>query len=152
MHASGRVVLFQVTDSGKHVLRRLGRDVRDSIRSGGIEHEYWRYKTAEHLEAAGYEVRMEEPVNGYADIVAVRDGRRVAIEVETGKSNWRANLAKNESREFGLLVFVATKEQVHRRIQAGLKDEGSKRPVSVVQAQELEHLLKKGLFDEKKGI
>lgn len=43
----------------------------------------------------GYETALEQQVdgNGIVDVVAARPGERVAVEIETGKSDIKANLA-----------------------------------------------------------
>ncbi len=50
------------------------------------------------------------PVKGNEaiDILAQRASKRVAVEVETGKSNIKANLDKIKDVEFGRIVFLAT--------------------------------------------
>jgi len=63
-----------------------------------------------HFEKKGYEVKCEHPVkgNGAIDILATRPGERVAVEVETGKSNIKENLNKIENAGFDKIVLVAT--------------------------------------------
>jgi hypothetical protein len=67
-------------------------------------------KGAEHFEKKGFAVTYERQVkgNGAIDLLAERPGERVAIEVETGKPDIRANLSKASVGGFDRLVLVAT--------------------------------------------
>ncbi len=67
-------------------------------------------QTAKYFEKKGYETKCEHPVkgNGAIDILATRGSRKVAVEVETGKSNIKANLDKIKDAGFDRIVFVAT--------------------------------------------
>lgn len=46
--------------------------------------------------------------NGAIDVLAERPGEKVAVEVETGKSNIKANLNKIEKAGFDRIILVAT--------------------------------------------
>ena len=61
-------------------------------------------------EQKGYCVSCEHPVkgNGAIDILAERPGERVAIEVETGRSNIKNNLHKIEDAGFDRVLLIAT--------------------------------------------
>ena len=52
----------------------------------------------------------EHPIkgNGAIDMLASKPGQKVAVEVETGKSNIRKNLNKIENAGFDRIVLVAT--------------------------------------------
>lgn len=58
-----------------------------SHRFGGSEHGYWCKALADCLRSADHEVAEEFPVGGSRtiDLVASRDGKRVAFEVNTGQ-------------------------------------------------------------------
>ena len=81
-----RIKILSLTELGKAA---LGVAEADADRLGGPEHRYWKRRLAEHLRANGYEVVEEHPVGGgkTIDLVASRDGRRIAVEVETGKGS-----------------------------------------------------------------
>jgi len=69
-------------------------------------HEYWKHRIADELRAKGLKVEVEAPLKtgGTVDIlVHTKDGPR-AIEIETGKSDARANVDK--CRKAGLPVTV----------------------------------------------
>jgi len=45
-------------------------------------------------EGQGYQVRTEEPIKGYANLVAQKQDQSVAVEIETGKSSWRDSITR----------------------------------------------------------
>ena len=106
---SGQVMLYQLTDWGRTVCRDLGIDAGRTPRAS-LEHTYWARKVADEFRADSYEVTIEQPIagNGTIDLVAQRPGERVAIEIETGKSNIAANLKKLAGAGFDRILFVAT--------------------------------------------
>ncbi len=91
---SGQVVLNQLTNHGRSVCESIGIDPGPVPRAS-LEHLYWVMKVTEHFEKQGYEVTAEHaiPGDGAVDLLAERPGERVAIEVETGKSDIKANFA-----------------------------------------------------------
>ena len=106
---SGQVVLNQLTDGGRSLCSSLAIDAGPRPRTG-LEHAYWVMKAAEHLEREGYDVSREYVVkgNGTIDLLAQRPGQRVAVEIETGKSDIKENLAKLRGKGFDRFVMVAT--------------------------------------------
>ena len=106
---SGQVVLNQLTDHGRTTCESVGMDPGPVPRAS-LEHQYWVMKVAEQFEKKGYETTLEHPVpgDGTIDLLAERPGERIAIEVETGKSDIKENLAKLQSAGFDRVVFVAT--------------------------------------------
>lgn len=71
---------------------------------------FWITQTAKHFETRGYEIIREYQIKGRGavDILASRPGERVAVEVETGKSDIKQNLEKVSNSGFDRVVFVAT--------------------------------------------
>ena len=106
---SGQVVLSQLTDHGRTFCGSLGLDPGPVPRAS-LEHQYWVMKVAEQFEDQGYEMTLEHPVpgDGNIDLLAERPGERVAVEVETGKSDIKENLAKLQKAGFDRIIFVAT--------------------------------------------
>ena len=79
---SGWIVLFEMTEKGIDVLRNAGYKLQNPSES--IEHRFWKEKIAEYYKRQGYEVTIEEEMNGSADI-AIRKGKEnIAVEIETG--------------------------------------------------------------------
>jgi len=132
---SGKCVLTELTDKGHRILRALGISVPDKTRWGSLEHEYWRHKVAEKLTREGWTVTLEEPVNGYADIIAEKQGRRIAIEIETGKSDWRANLEKNLAKGLKEILVITTNQETHQRISAELANISTEANIWIERAQ-----------------
>ncbi len=105
----GQVVLCELTDSGRALCSRLGIDPGPKSRES-LEHRFWVRQAARWLEGKGYEVVYEHPVkgNGAIDILATRPGEKVAVEVETGKSDVKQNVAKIRHAGFDRIVLLAT--------------------------------------------
>ena len=106
---SGQVVLYQLTDFGRTVCSSAGIDPGPRP-AAGLEHRYWVGKAAEQFEQKGYAVTREHVIdgNGAVDLLAERPGERVAVEIETGKSDIEMNLSKVSGAGFDRVVLVAT--------------------------------------------
>lgn len=106
---SGQVMLLQLTDSGRTIAKQLGLELGTPPRAS-LEHTYWAQRCAEHFEKRGYDTQFEYPIpgDGFADLLAERPGERIAIEIETGKSDIRGNIAKLREKGFDRLILVAT--------------------------------------------
>lgn len=102
---SGRVKLLTLTEQGERVVRNQGVAIARSG-PGGMEHEFWRARIKERCTARGCRVTEEYPVGtGRVDLYAERENRRFVIEIETGKSDLRANITKCEGHDATLVVF-----------------------------------------------
>jgi hypothetical protein len=106
---SGQVLLYQLTDPGRAVCSSLGIGAGPRPRES-LEHSFWVNRTSKYFERKGYEVKCEHPVkgNGAIDILAQKPGEKIAIEVETGKSNIKENLRKITGAGFDRIVLLAT--------------------------------------------
>jgi hypothetical protein len=106
---SGQVVLYQLTDASRSVCSAAGIRVGPRPRES-LEHSFWANRTARYFQKKGYDVSCEHPVkgDGAIDILATKAGHQVAIEVETGKSNIKANLEKIKAGGFDKITLVAT--------------------------------------------
>ena len=102
-------MLYGLTDMGRSFSRQVGLDPGPSHRES-LEHRFWVWKTGAFFERKGYEVTKEHPIkgNGAVDVLAERPGEKVIVEVETGKSNVKANLAKLKGAAFDRVVLLAT--------------------------------------------
>ncbi|MBN1817943.1 MAG: restriction endonuclease [Sedimentisphaerales bacterium] len=105
----GQVVLYELTDLGRAICESVNMEVGKKPRPS-LEHRYWVQQTARYFQKRGYEVKQEHPVkgNGAIDLLAERAGERIAVEVETGQSNIKANLDKIKDAGFDRIIFVAT--------------------------------------------
>ena len=99
--------MLELTRKGRNV---LGMSSSESDRHGGAEHRYWCKVLADRLRAQGYAVTEEAPIGGgkTIDLLAERDGKRTAFEVETGKSDAAANVRKCLDAGMDSIVVVAT--------------------------------------------
>ena len=93
---SGKVVLLEPTDLSRPLLKSWGKCAAESPRFGGLPHAFWRHRVAEALRADGWDTEEEVSLGDAraVDVLATRDGRRLAVEVETGKSDAVGNLRK----------------------------------------------------------
>ncbi|MBM4037168.1 MAG: hypothetical protein FJ290_01525 [Planctomycetes bacterium] len=85
-----------------------------------MEHRYWRAKLAARLRACHYAVQEESPIGGgkTVDILASKEGRRIAFEIETGKSDVAANVEKVDAAGIDKLYVVATSRLAERAVAA----------------------------------
>ncbi len=106
---SGQVVLYQLTEFGRVACSSAAIDPGPRPRES-LEHSFWVNRAVKHFEQKSYTVSCEHPVkgNGAVDILAERPGERIAVEVETGKSNVKGNLDKISNAGFDKIVLVAT--------------------------------------------
>jgi Holliday junction resolvase-like predicted endonuclease/energy-coupling factor transporter ATP-binding protein EcfA2 len=106
---SGQVVLYRLTELGRAASSAAGIDAGPRSRES-LEHSFWVNRAAKYFEKKSYDVSCEHPVkgNGAIDILAEKQGERVAVEVETGKSNVKGNLSKIENAGFDRIVLIAT--------------------------------------------
>ena len=118
---SGQVVLYQLTEAGRALCDEQGIDPGPRPRAG-LEHTYWVDRTRDDFERKGYTVRSEHVIrgNGAIDLLAERPGQRVAVEIETGKSDIQPNLKKIQAAGFDRIVLVATSPSAITACQAAM--------------------------------
>jgi hypothetical protein len=115
---TGIVKILGLTETGEEYLRKKGV-LRERGRHGGAEHEYWKAVVRERLERLGYAVTEEEPVGGgkTVDVHGKRGEDDVWAEVETGRSDIRANIEKLASLP-GRRVMVFTAKPLLAEFEA----------------------------------
>lgn len=94
----------------------------------------------DRLTELGWQVEKEHPIGGgkAIDLVATKDGRRIAFEIETGNSDIAANVRKVPPGKFDKLVVVLTSAR------ARVKASGLARPrLAVIRATKVEDFLAK---------
>jgi len=118
--AVGTGKILALTEEGR---QDLGLSPSPARREGGAVHAYWKRRLAEHLRSCGYEVTEEYPVgSGKAvDVVAERDGRRIAFEIETGESDAAANVKKCLDAGMDRVIITAVSPDVKRNFLSGLE-------------------------------
>ncbi len=120
---SGKLVLLELTAMGRAALRQHGSEVPDGTRHGGLEHEYWKHTIAGVLERRGYCVQLEEGRPHRTDIIATKNEITWAIEIETGKSDWKANIRHNTKAGHDNILVLATNEDAYKHVEAWLAAE-----------------------------
>jgi hypothetical protein len=86
-------------------------------------HEYWQRYCAAVMRDRGYTVTMEAPRNGgTVDVLAVKDGKRIGIEIETGKSEAVANVQNGLLEGFDEIVVVCTDENALVKVERQLAE------------------------------
>jgi len=131
--AKGRIKLMELTQKGKQKAEELGLEVSDSGRNGGVEHLYWVMKAKEVMTDNGYEVKEEYPMgNGKTVDLAIPD-KKIAIEIETGKSDAMENIRKCLKAGFGI-ISAGTNMKAYFGIQQEIKElsEADRQRVRVV--------------------
>ncbi len=63
-------------------------------------------------------------MNGRPDIIVHKDHKQIAIEIETGKSNYVGNVERALEAGFDEVVCVAVNRFVEDKIVLGLRDKG----------------------------
>jgi hypothetical protein len=107
--------LYDLTTSGKKSLgQKLSRKGR-----GGLEHRFWIDKIKEHyLNSDGFTFLEKDDI----DLVVETIEKKLALQVETGKSNIQANLTKLGRYTADLKYVVTTNPETEIRTKEMLND------------------------------
>ncbi len=88
-------------------------------------HEYWKRFYAQRFREQGYHVEFEVPrQSGRVDVVAKKDGEKIAIEIETGKSNFLRNVQQDLAAKYDKIIAVATNKPAFEKIEKQLVQAG----------------------------
>ena len=130
---SGQVVLYQIAEWGRSICYSIGINLDPQSRES-LEHRYWVRKSATYFNKEGFETTREHPIkgNGAIDLLAERPGQRVAVEVETGKSDVVENLTKIQKGDFNRIVLIATSPIAVTVCQKAIEKTKSKIPVELM--------------------
>jgi len=103
-----QVRIPELTKDGAETLRDLGHDIKLNGSKGGMEHRYWQNRIADHYKSKGYKVIIEKNIGDEkrVDIEALKDQECIAIEVETGKSDAKSNVAKLKARGYTQIILA----------------------------------------------
>jgi len=120
---SGRVVMLKLTKQGTVFISKKEEKGESENRHGGTAHEYWKNRYAEYYRNKGYKVIIEEPIGGgkTVDLVARKGKERIAIEIETGRSDTAANVGKCLEASFNKVIVIATTETAEKKARKSLK-------------------------------
>jgi len=119
---TGRLKVLVLTDKGKNAIPDV-RVEKVFHKAGGFEHESAKLKVGEHYKKKGYTVTYEYKLPGgrSVDLVAEKDGKRIAIEIETGKSDSIYNIRKDLEAGFDGVICVLLVERYITDLKAQLK-------------------------------
>jgi signal recognition particle subunit SEC65 len=93
--------------------------------SEGVVHKFWKHKVSEYYKNMGLDVRVEEYyINGRPDIIINKKDKKIAIEIETGKSNYVKNIERALAAGFDEVVCMAVNRFVEDKIERALKRKG----------------------------
>lgn len=103
-----------------------------------VPHEYWKRFYRRRLRSAGFSTVLEskrEQTTGRIDLLAERGRERIALEVETGKSNVVDNVKRDLRERIDRVVVVCTSRAAARSVERRLGKTGLLIParVSVVE-------------------
>lgn len=92
---------------------------------GSIVHAYWKRFYGQRFREQGYMVELEVPrKSGRVDVVAEKDGKKIAVEIETGKSNFLRNIRQDLAAKYDQILVVATDKSAYKNIEKQLAKEG----------------------------
>ncbi|MEN6384768.1 MAG: hypothetical protein ABFD79_06185, partial [Phycisphaerales bacterium] len=92
---------------------------------GSITHEYWKQFYAQRFSEIGYKISFEVPrISGQVDVVATKDNQKIAIEIETGKSDLLQNIRQDLAAKFDKIIVVGTSKYAFEKIEKALAKEG----------------------------
>jgi len=116
---TGWITLLEPTQKGRLMLNELGYRAVDDKES--VVHKFWKFRIAEYYKSRGFDVLVEEHVNGKPDIIVISGDKKIAVEIETGNSEAIFNIEKNIKKGFDEVICVATNKEVEEKIRADLK-------------------------------
>ncbi|MBU1339065.1 MAG: hypothetical protein KKD56_08360 [Acidobacteria bacterium] len=119
----GRLKVLVLTDKGKKSISDVKIEKIFSKR-GSFEHEYAKFRIGEYYRKKGYWVTYEYKIGDgkTVDVVAEKDGKRIAIEVETGKSDAIYNIKKDMEAGFKEMICICLTHEVKTNIVSQLKE------------------------------
>jgi len=89
--------------------------------NGSLIHEYWCDRVAKQLASLGWAVKREVLYrDGRLDMLSTREGKSLAVEIETGKSNWVKNiqLLERHSADHKFVLWLESETIDRARVMA----------------------------------
>jgi len=116
-----RKVLLRLTKQAKEM---LGLD-SGIPEYGSLVHEYWKRIYGWKFEQQGYRVNFEVPrKSGRVDVVAKNESEKIAIEIETGKSDFVRNVKQDLLAGYDKVLVVATDKEAFAKVERELAATG----------------------------
>jgi len=139
--------LLSLTPTGRSILGLPP----ETGRLGGSVHRFWVDSFVKALRAKGLRAEVEAPLDGHAaDIVTEVRGERVAIEVETGRSDWRANVDKC-LRAVDSVIIAATSAELLEEMRSEDLAQDIRAGVKVLLAKDLLAQIERGDLSPDSG-
>lgn len=166
-----RKVLLRLSKQAEEV---LGVKSTEQYRAS-IAHEYWKQFYTAYFQQLGWQVKVEAKrtrsghcsgqssgssgvgvsgvsgVGGRVDVLVKHLGKRIGIEIETGKSDAVKNVVNGLRAGFDMIVVVATKRKAMKQIQRKLFESGLIIPSRIVVILQNELIKRKELFGNFKA-
>jgi hypothetical protein len=118
-----RKLLLRLPEKAKNALG-LKDPVKEPDRAS-LVHEYWKRFYADRLSERDFQIRLEAPrKSGAVDLLAKRNNRTLAVEIETGKSDILHNVKQDLLAGFDRILIVATDKAAFRKIERELAAAG----------------------------
>jgi hypothetical protein len=129
----GRLKVMVLTNRGKSAIPDVKIE-KIFDKRGSFEHEYAKFKVGEHFRKKGYWVKYEYKIGEgkSVDLVAEKEGKRIAIEIETGKSDYIYNIKKDLGSDFYKVICICLTEGVKNNIVALLAETGLDRNKKII--------------------
>jgi len=129
----GMVKVFELTEQGKDRAGKIGLKVSGTWRHGGTEHGYWVKEMTGLLRGQGFAVQVERKLGmgKSVDLEARRDGKKIAVEVETGKSDVISNIRKDMEAGYERVLVVCLEDGLKGKILDQMKGLGFDRTEQV---------------------
>ncbi len=116
----------------RKVVLRLTKQAREALgldseipEYGSLVHEYWKRFYGQKFEGQGYKVDFEVPrKSGRVDVVACKESERIAIEIETGKSDFIRNVKQDLIAKYSKIIVVSTNKSAFEKIEKQLAQAG----------------------------
>ena len=116
-----RKVILAITKQAKEILGTNNAKPQH----GSLVHNYWQSWYAQRFREQGYQVCLETPRrSGHVDIVARKDGQKIAIEIETGLSDFKRNIQQDLLIKYDMILVIATSKAVLNKIEKSLAPTG----------------------------
>lgn len=116
---TGWVTLLELDAKGRMLLNDLGYNAKDETES--IEHRFWKFKISEYYKNKGFEILVEQHINGKPDIIVISGNKKTAVEIETGSSDYMKNIERDR-KLFDEVICIAVNKQVEEKIKQELKE------------------------------
>jgi hypothetical protein len=105
------VTLPELIERGRESLVLWGIEVKALSKNASLDDEYWKRLVASRYRGMGYDVQQEVSIRDSksVDLVATKRDERIAIEIETGKSNVRGNASKSTESGVDEVAVIYTR-------------------------------------------